>query len=242
MIDALKAEYWKVTSVRSPLACVASVVVVTLAVAAAVGANGGATGEPPDVGQVLTGLLGYGLIIMMAMSALSITSEYGTGTIRVTFSVLRSRPKVLLAKCLVMGIICALTAAVLTPVALFVGGAVAGQAVSLGDAGRYLWGVPVVAALSAALAVGIGALIRRTAGAVAIVVIWPLLVEGLTTLVPKVGDRLATFMPFSNAYLFLGDSQGLPFAWPPLAGLLWFTAIAAAATGAAVWVTTARDA
>jgi ABC-2 type transport system permease protein len=77
---------------------------------------------------------------------------------------------------------------------------------------------------------------------VAIVVIWPLLVEGLTTLVPRVGDRLATFMPFANAYLFLGDSQGLPFSWSALGGLLWFTAIAAAVTGAAVWLITTRDA
>jgi ABC-2 type transport system permease protein len=242
MRHALTAEWIKLRSIRSPYACLASVTVLTLALAAAVGANAESQGAQPVWNNVLAGLLGYGLVVFMAMAALSMTSEYGTGTIRVTFAVLPRRATVITAKALVLAGVCALTAAVLTPIGLAVGGAFAGVPVPWGATARLLWGVPLVAGMSAVIAVGLGAVLRRTGPVLALVIIWPLLVEGLTTLVPKIGQRLATMLPFTNAHLFLGDPQGLPFAWGPVVGLIVFAATGAVVVLFALRVVQARDA
>ena len=242
MRDTLRAEWIKLWSVRSPYACVAGVAVVTLALALAIGTSARAADEPLTASLALSGLLGFGLIILMAMAVINVSGEYGTGTIRVTFTVLRGKGTVLAAKAVLLAAVSGLTAAVLTPAALYAGFLAAGQRVPWdGSTVRLLWGVPLVAALSAVVAVAAGVLIRRTAGAVALVVIWPLLIEGLTTLIPEYGPKIVTYLPFTNAHMFLGDPQGLTFAWSPAAGLAVFAATVAAVTAVAGWVVRRRD-
>ncbi len=243
MIDALKAELIKLRSTRSPFACLLGVVVVSLLIAAAAGVDAGQNDHPLRRDQAIAGLLGYGLVLLMTMAALTVTTEFGTGTIRVTFAVFQRRTTVILAKATLAATICALTTAVLIPAVLFLAGRLAHQPVPMDDTTvRLLWGLPLVAALTGVLAVGVATLIRRTAGVVAILIAWPLLVEGLTTLVPRYGERIATFMPFANANLFLGNPQGLPFAWSPAVGLGIFTVVAVAFLALAMWAVTARDA
>jgi len=243
MTDTLRSEWLKLWSTRSPYACLLSVGAVTVAIAAAAGANAAAEGRPPAPDQVLAGLLGYGLIILMVMAALTVTSEYRTGTIRVTFTVIRGRTKVIAAKAVLMGVVSALTAAVLTPVAWFAAGAVAGRAMAMdAQAIRLAWGLPVVAAVAGVLAISVATLVRHSAGVVALVIIWPLLFEGLTTLIPRVGQNVATFLPFTNAHNFLGTPQGLPFAWSDSVSLVVFVAYAAVLASLAIWTLTTRDA
>lgn len=238
---ALAAEWMKLRSTRSPYACLLSVAAVTLGLAAAVGVVFAESGEPPTRERILAGLLGYGLVIFMAMSGLGASGEYGTGTVGVTFVVLPGRARVVAAKAAVFAAVCAVTAAVLTPLALLVGSATAGSPVDWPGSVRLLWGAPLVSAITAVIAVAVGFLLRRTAAVLTAVIIWPLLIEGLTTLVPRVGGRLATLMPFTNAHLFLGESQGLTFLWGPAAALLWFTGFGAALLALAMWTVNVRD-
>jgi ABC-2 type transport system permease protein len=238
---ALGAEWIKLRSTRSPYACLLSVAAVTLGLAAAVGVVFAEAGETPTRDRVLAGLLGYGLVIFMAMAGLGASGEYGTGTIGVTFVVLPSRVHVVAAKAAVFAMVCAVTAAVLTPLALLTGAATGGTQVDWSGSARLLWGAPLIGAITAVIAVALGFLLRRTAAVLTTVIIWPLLIEGLTTLIPKVGGRLATLMPFANAHLFLDDSQGLTFLWGPFAALAWFAGFAAVLLGLAMWSVNARD-
>ncbi|RZU51334.1 ABC-2 type transport system permease protein [Krasilnikovia cinnamomea] len=241
MRESLAAEWLKLRSVRSTYVLLGSVVMVTVLLAAAVGASASGAHDPVRRNDLLVGLLGYGLVIYMALSALSVSQEYSSGTIRTTFGVLPHRGFVVVVKASLLAAVCAASAAVLTPVALLVGSAAAGQALEWDGARRLLWGVPVIVGITAVIAVAVGVLVRRTAIALAIVIIWPLLIEGLTTLVPRFGPRLATLLPFTNAHFFLGDSQGLAFAWPPATGLLVFAGVAGMLLGAAVLTVRYRD-
>ena len=67
-------------------------------------------------------------------------------------------------------------------------------------------GVGLVYALAAVIAVAVGLLIRHSAGAVSLLLIYSLLVESLVALIPNVGDDIQKWMPFYVADKFLtGD-------------------------------------
>ena len=60
------------------------------------------------------------------------------------------------------------------------------------------------------LAVAVGALIRQSAGAIAVLLLWPLLIENLVGIIPKVGEKIQPFLPFKNADHFLGAPRMTP--------------------------------
>jgi ABC-2 type transport system permease protein len=103
--------------------------------------------------------------------------------------------------------------------------------------------VALYAALAAVLAVSLGALLRHAAAAITILLLWPFVVEPLLSSMPRIGDRISPFLPFINAYEFIGlgmyrDDRLL---WGPVAALLYFTAFVAVLFVAAVFVTIRRD-
>jgi hypothetical protein len=122
------------------------------------------------------------------LGVLFIGSEHGTGMIRATFAAVPQRRTVLIAKAIVLGATTLVVGAVAAPSAFFVGQSVLASKhveASLGDPG-VLWAVvggavyfPAIALLAFAL----GAIIRRTAGAIAtlfgLVLVLPILAEAL---------------------------------------------------------------
>lgn len=189
------------------------------------------------VGQLAIGVLGI----------LVITAEHGTGSIRATLSAVPNRPLVLGAKAVVFGL-----------VALIVGEAVcvvsflAGQAMISGKAPQATLGQPGVAravllagvfvALIGLVALGIGTIIRHTAGAiatyVAAVFIVPLVINAfpasIRTAVEKflpldVGRSMGAVHPVTNALS----------PWASL-GLLCGYAVVLLAVGC--WLLVRRDA
>jgi ABC-2 type transport system permease protein len=231
MIGAIRGEWIKLVTVRSPVLCILSVAVVTGLLAFAIG-NGQSAGAPPLTAQsAATGLLGYGIVILMVMAALQCTGEYRSGTMATSFQIHRGRASVIGAKAIVVCIVSAIAAGLLALLAIVIAKGAAGSHADhlslLGsDAVRLYWGVPVFAVLATLLAIGVANLIRSTAGTVAVLIIWPLLIEGLTTLIPHVGATVASYMPFLNADYFLGNSQGRPFAWNEFGGLAVFAGYA----------------
>jgi ABC-2 type transport system permease protein len=125
-------------------------------------------------------------------------------------------------------------------------------AIDTGAEWRLLAGQGLVFALSAVIAVAVGILIRQSAGAIAILILWPLLVENLFNLIPKVGDDLAKWSPFANGSSFLNQGQdfglagnnaaGDQFALSPWWALLYFAAWAAALLALALFSASKRDA
>ncbi len=117
------------------------------------------------------------------------------------------------------------------------------------SAWRGVAGMGLVYAITAVIAVAVGILIRQTAGAVAILLIYTLLVENLVVLIPKIGDTIRKWMPFTEANNFLvAGTQGvarrgltdMPLsAWGSLA---YFAGIAAVILTIALVTANRRDA
>ena len=240
----LAVERIKLFSTRSPWWCTLAALALTVGFAAAfTGAladEGGAT-----LGQALMGKQ-FGLMVVLVLAALSVTTEYRLGTIRTTFQAAPNRGAVLLAKAGVVGAL----ALVIGELAAFGSWGVAqliapgpGLAITTGEEWRQLAGLGPVYAFAAVLAVGVGALVRQSAGAVTLLVIWPLLLESLVAIVPNVGEDLQKWMPFTVGNRFLDSAialEGAPLgAWGSLA---YFAAVAFAVLGIAVLAVRRQDA
>ena len=88
----------------------------------------------------------------------------------------------------------------------------ASMAINTSAEWRLMFGQAFVYALSAIFAIAIGILIRQSAGAIAILILWPLLVESLLPLIPKIGDDLQKWTPFTNANC--SSTVSRTWVWP----------------------------
>lgn len=199
----LAVERIKLFTTRSPLWCTIIALAVTIGFAALIA--GVDTDNPVTIRSTQFGY-GFGLVVIMVMAALAITTEYRFGTIRATFQAVPNRTAGLLAKTTVV----ALFAGLIGEVAAFGSVAVAKAmqpSASLGIDTAYEWrqvaGVGLVFAVAAVIAVAVGTLVRHSAGAVSLILIWSQLVESLVRLIPNVGDDIQKWMPFYVADKFL---------------------------------------
>ncbi len=98
----------------------------------------------------------------------------------------------------------------------------------------------------------VGALVRQTAAAVSILLVWNLLIETLVGVIPKVGDDIQRWLPWVQANHFLtagngaaageGNGFGLKMPFGPWGALAYFAAVAAALLITAAFVVERRDA
>ncbi len=77
---------------------------------------------------------------------------------------------------------------------------------------RFVWALPLYAALAVGLGVGVGALVPRPAAAVAALTLWSLLIENAVMLLPRGGDLIG-WMPFLNGIYAAGQDIALAPAW-----------------------------
>lgn len=193
----------------------------------------------------------FGVVVMMVMAALAVTTEYRFGTIKTTFQAVPNRTALLLAKTAVVAVL----AAVVGEIGAFASWALARAihpastlALSGATAWREIAGMGLVYLVTAVIAVAVGILVRQTAGAVAILLIYTLLVENLVVLIPKIGIKIQEWMPFTMASHFLtAGSAGLrggltPAPLGPWASLGYFAGIGAALLTIAIVTANRRDA
>lgn len=204
----LAAERLKLLSTRSPWLCALLAVVLTTAVAALVVSGSTESSLPPTVASTQFGYK-LGLVAVLALAALAVTTEYRTGTIHTTFQAVPTRTPALLAKTAVV----AGFAFVIGEAAAF--GSWGASLLVAPDADLALdsttdWtmvaGTGVVYAPAAVLAVGVGLLVRHGAGALAAVIVYPLAVEDVVTLIPHAGDAIHRWLPFNVVTKFLSDA------------------------------------
>lgn len=249
-IDQLNAERIKLSTIRSPLwACLAAAVC-SLAIAAMQGDNAyGAAGLRPQ--SAALGVAVFGVPVLMILAAMTVTGEYRSGMIRTTFAANPNRTLVLVAKAVVAGVFSGVYAAVLAigavVVAQMASDPVLGGRLSLTDGSvwRVVGSVGLYASLAAVLGVAVGALLRHTAGAVAILLLWPLVIEPIVGNAPDVGAQVGPFLPFGNAFIFTDVSWLYPtyaMPWGAVGSLGYFTAVVAVAFGAATVLINRRDA
>jgi ABC-type transport system involved in multi-copper enzyme maturation permease subunit len=193
-----------------------------------------------------------GILAQLAIAVLGvlvITSEYGSGMIRTTFAAVPQRISVLAAKATVFT---AVTLAVTTAscfTAFFMGQAILsakGIGVNIGAAGalRTVVGTVLYLAVLGLLALGIGTLIRRTAGAITAVVGMLFVLPVLASLLPSSMDAVAKFLPSNAGQAIIdgGKSARGASSLSPWVGLGVFFLYAVVAMGTAAFTLVRRDA
>ncbi len=271
-MGVLAAERIKLTSTKSPIWCTALMIVSVLGIAAlfslviklgvqqfnddiAAGKQPVADNPYPDNGiaglgitGIASGFPGLGYILVMILAALAVTSEYRFGTIRATFLALPNRTSVLVAKAGLIAVFAAILSAVLTLVSFLIfkamTGSDAGRALSLADGDKKVfYAVPIFIVLIVFLSVGVGALVRQSAGALSLLIMWPVLVEPIVGFFGQTGQKIQVLLPFQNAGRFLGTANTeLPWHWGAWGGLVYFAVFVALVFGAALVVVNRRDA
>jgi hypothetical protein len=249
-LAVLHAERVKLTTIRSPMWSALAAGVLSLSVAALQGATAyGAAGLSPQ--RAAMGVAVFGVPILMVLSAMTVTGEYRTGMIRATFAATPNRPLVLAAKAVVAASFAAVFTAVLVVAAVVVARLAADPLVGAGLslAGSAVWRLAVALALFAAVAavlgVAVGALLRHAAGAVALLLMWPLVVEPILANLPSIGPAVGPYLPFGNAFLFVDVQWLFPtyvMPWGPFGSLVYFTVVVASILVAATVVVVKRDA
>jgi ABC-type transport system involved in multi-copper enzyme maturation permease subunit len=223
-------------------------------------AGPGSPSPTSTIEQPLAGLF-VGLIAVVVVGAMFFTSEYRRGLIRTTLAAEPRRGRVLAAKAVVAGgvaFVAGLAAAIL---AISIGlprqrnqGSFILPVSTLTEA-RVIVGTAALVALTAALAVAIGAVLRRSAAAVTtaiVVIVLPFLLavtvlpasagEWLLRLTPAAGFAIEQSIPnYPQATTVFSPAQG-NYPLPPWAGFAVLCTWVAVVLGAAYVLLRRRDA
>jgi ABC-2 type transport system permease protein len=179
MTALLAAEYTKLRSLRSPTLTVLATALATVAVGVITAndvvtywdqASGPQQATFDPVWVSLTGFL-IAQLAFGVLGVLAVSSEYASGTIRTTFTAVPRRWTVLAAKTAVIGGSAFVAGEVIAAAAFLAGQAMLSAReldVSLGHPGvpRALLGAGFFLAVMAVVGLGLGAIIRHTAGAI----------------------------------------------------------------------------
>lgn len=248
----LAVERIKLFTTRSPWWCMFLALVLTAGFAALMAANIG----HPEMLTVETSQVGYqfGLVVIMVMAALAVTTEYRTGTIRATFVAVPNRAAALLAKTAVV----ALLAGIVGEITAFVSWGLAKVispnaplAIDTEQEWRDVAGVGLIYLIGAVIAMAVGILLRHTAGAVALLLIYVLLLEDLVQLIPTIGGDIHQWMPFNVGSKFLtggapdvgaNSMMASDATLSPWWSLVYFAGVAAVLLVIALASATKRDA
>ena len=201
----------------------------------------------PTHDSTFTGLL-LGQLLVGVLGVLTVTSEFSSGMIRATFAAVPRRPLVLAAKAAVLGGLTLAAGEILAFAAFF-----AGQAALQSPAPHAALGQPGVLravlmagaypALIALIGLGLGAIIRHTAGAICVVVavefLLPLLVAPLGG---ATQEEVVRFLPEQIAALSLTAVRPVAPALPSAVAFGLLCAYAAVALTAGAWELARRDA
>jgi ABC-type transport system involved in multi-copper enzyme maturation permease subunit len=158
----------------------------------------------------------FGLIPLIVVAAMFITAEYRRGLIRVSLTAAPRRGRLLAAKAVVIGAVGLVTGLVAATLAIAVGTPLLRRAgglawpVSLLTEARMVVGTGALLALAAVLALAIGTIVRRSAPAVAIVIL-VIVVPYLLAFGPLSGSRARGSGP--------GGGGGWPLQVTPAAAL-----------------------
>jgi len=199
--QAVRSEWTKFWTVRStPISFAATAVaVIGICVLTTATVKVGDTVADPTRRSLIGFLLGQ--LAIGVLGVLVITAEYSTGTIRATFAAMPRRPVVLMAKVLVFGAVTLVVSEALAFVCFAVGQAILSGTVptaSLGQPGvlRAVVGAGIYLAFLGLFALGIGSVLRHSAGAITtyagILLVLPLIVQTLPT---SVQNAVSRYMP-----------------------------------------------
>ncbi|MFB9686811.1 hypothetical protein [Amycolatopsis plumensis] len=202
------SERIKLFSIATPWVCGIFTVVALVFPAAIAALSAGEAHLPPTVASTQSGYQ-LALVAVLVLAALAVTSEFHSGTIHGTFQAVPSRTPVLLAKAALVAGYAFLLGEAAAFTAWLVARVLAPDADLVLDSAadwRIVAGTGPVFALAAVCGVGVGLLVRYTAGAVAVLVAYPLMVENLVQLIPRAGQAIHRWLPLNAVTKFLSGS------------------------------------
>ena len=239
---AARMEWIKLRSLRSSWWTLAATVAGAAAIAVAVGANTkDASGDVTN--NVLAGVA-PGLLLIGVLGVLTMTGEYSSGMIRATLATVPNRPLLLAAKAAVFGTVTLVVAEITAFVAFTAGrAALPGDipAPGFGDPGVLravvLSGVGI--ALIGLFSLGLGAVVRHSAAALAVYA-GAIFVVG--QLLVALSSSVVNYLPLAIVSSSLGVTKAEPGALSPWTGLGMLALYAALTLGAGGWLLNRRDA
>lgn len=210
-MSQLNVERIKLFSTRSPYWCLGGVVLASAAFAVLFGLI--QDGRNAITGSILAGV-GLSQAIFMVLAALAVTTEYRFGTIRTSLLAVPNRTTVLLAKTVLLAVIGAVVGLVCAFGAFFLGETLANNPplpLALeGETWRVVAGHGAIFAISAIIAVAVGTLVRQSAGAITILILWVVMIEQLITIIPTVGENIGPYLPFTAGNRFVAQTVEIP--------------------------------
>ena len=252
MIDALRSEWIKLRTILM------NWILLTIAVAfppivciltTALQDKDDVTSE--NVVSLVSGTSVVTALLLGVIGATSITGEFGFGTIRPTFAACPRRHTVVLAKAIMTAFVAVIAETIVVVVTFIACSLIASGRdvpISVDDvpAGvAPLIGVIVFAGLVALLGYGLGLIIRNTPAAVAVLLVWPLVIEGLVaSLLGAIGvEHPVKYMPY-NAGIQLGnpDAASSPELLSRVTAGVYFGSVTALVVVIGAVLTSRRDA
>ncbi len=197
MLHLMKSEFIKLRTLRSTLTATFVLIAFPIAVTVLSAMFAKSPGETM-VMKVLTNTGTVSMLLCGVLGVFAIAQEYSQGTIRITFAATPTRMKVFAAKAIVISLWVAISVAVLEGVGLiganyalhrrgFDFGVIYSPSIFDNSSGhgdsawQVLFAFGIVCILFALIGFALGALLRSSPGAIATLILVPLLVEGIVT-------------------------------------------------------------
>lgn len=173
ILRSVRAEWIKLWTLRSTWITSFIAIALTVLFGAGLTAAFGQSERYQDIAkESITAGLNFGQIVVAVLGALIITGEYSSGQIRSSLAAVPKRGRLLLSKAVVLAVV----SFILGSVSVFLSWAISKpflgeHAGSLTDAhyAGYIWGSGLAYAVIALMTLGIGLLLRSTAGAITVV-------------------------------------------------------------------------
>jgi len=256
-LDVMRSEWTKIRTVRSTFWTLVAAVVAMVgiaAIAASVVVNQWSGLEAEDkvgfssIELALAGAF-FAQLAVGVLGVLVITTEYGTGMIRATFAAVPQRRIVLGAKAVVLFLVTLAVGLASSFVAFFTAQLILGTysseklTASITDPGalRAVLGAGVFLGLMGLLGMAVGAVLRRSAGAITALFGLVFFLPGLMELLPSaVKENVNKFLP-SNAGTAIYGQVSHPEVLSPGAGLVVLLAYAIGALVIAALIVQRRD-
>jgi hypothetical protein len=251
----LRSEWTKIRSVRSSTWTIAALVGLTVLIGALIcvsEASNWTSLSPVEragfdpTNFSLQGLI-FGQLAVGVLGVMIMSSEYSTGLIRSTLAAAPDRRLVLGAKTAVLGAVVLVVGEVVSFASFFLGQAIlsgSAPSVGIGDQGvaqAVAFGGLYLTALGL-FGLGVGAIVRHTAGALTTFVGVVLLIPEIVRLLPaSIGDTIGKYLP-ANIGARLTSVQHYPHQLPAWVAFGVLCAWAAFALALGGWLMVRRDA
>jgi len=244
VLPLIRSEFRKLSTVRGPWLLLAAGPLLVVAGVTGLVQSGGNVHEPATQGKALAHVA-LAALFTLVFGIVAVAGEYRHGTVTDTFLSTPDRGRVVAAKLAVYGATGAVAGLVSAAAAVAVTAgwwAAKGGSFQLSAAGslRILIGGVAVNVAFAAIGVGVGALVRNLAAAIAAALAWIAVVEGIAG--QLAGAGLARWLPFSaSEALGRADMIGAARLLPQWGGGLVLAGYAIAFAAAAMVTTLRRD-